>query len=490
MPRKPTVASKRKSAWLSADDIALFRQFLEPNPEQNNHSRLVIGHVSFYSSELKSVHAILTQLGKIRDGHITKENLGTRSNLRYVNTLRNIGLVAEDGLAVTPVGKQVLKISPSPDINERSIAIDRIIFDGLFEQMLRLGKGDSPNRAVGFFLQILFRALAFLDAIPAAEHQRVITDDTLLLMLQSINSSGLEIPRLWRLDEKSKNDAIVAWQRAYESGDFPDSEPQDESLTAYRYIETLRSNRIQADVKYRVRAFLTAYLDRQEKSGENFLRVIGSTAKRILPPPLLPAIFTGGVESSDADTLASLDLTVATQAVDEEPPELPEKLPEAGPAQVSTICPLTAPAKTRTGTIRVLTRRFSRSAKVLGDRAEDCVYRQLTKLQEEGKITALVWRADAGETPGWDIDYDELPSGTKKRIEVKSALASAISTFDLTAKELKMALEFGPDYAVALVTDSGTAQPKVYYLWDLAKWFADNRLKREPEVWSVRLELS
>jgi len=67
------------------------------------------------------------------------------------------------------------------------------------------------------------------------------------------------------------------------------------------------------------------------------------------------------------------------------------------------------------------------------------------------------------------------------------ALAGSIGAFDLTANELNAALKYGPQFGLALVTDLGSAHPKVFYLWDAARWFGENRLVREPLVWGVRL---
>jgi hypothetical protein len=86
---------------------------------------------------------------------------------------------------------------------------------------------------------------------------------------------------------------------------------------------------------------------------------------------------------------------------------------------------------------------LSRRAKEFGDRAEESVFKQLAVQQAAGAITGLRWLAKEGLTPGWDIEYDDLPSHTRRRIEVKGALATSIGAFDLTANELNAALEHG-----------------------------------------------
>jgi len=432
------------------------------------------------------VSAIPTVLGDIRSGHINRGNLGIRRNQRYVNTLMNFGLVDNSDLQITPLGEQILAFPQAQDISARTIAVDGVIFNGLFEQLLR---GTPNNRALVFFLKILRQARDFLDAIPAGERRAVAEHEKSLLLLQIINSSGLEVPRLWQLDEKSRKAAMAALQNAYTSDAFPGSHPpKDESLTAYRYIAILRLNRIQADVRYRVRAFLTAYLDRQEQMGDTFSRIFelpvqdASPARATLTAPIEGRRSTKPVISPDLITVTE-DVEGPSGAL----PREPAALPKASSAQISSDCPL-IPPKPRTGATGksiILKKRVSRRAKELGDWAEECVFKQLTGQQEEGKITALTWHAREGRKPGWDIEYKDLPSGTVKRIEVKGTTARIFQTFDLTANEFTMLQTFGADYALALVTRSGSADPKVFYLWNPAQWFAENRLACETQIWSV-----
>lgn len=218
--------------------------------------------------------------------------------------------------------------------------------------------------------------------------------------------------------------------------------------------------------------------------------IFGLAAERVVSRPLTPYDFAGGLGSICFRTLAKLGFSVVPKTVIEDLPEetLPavdENLPPVGAGQPEDDCPLSPP--TKPGAPRVGGRRISRRAKKLGDRAEECVFKHLELAQAEGRITGLRWLAREGLTPGWDIQYEELPSRTLRRVEVKGAIADKIGAFDLTAKELAAALEHGTGFGLALVTNSAASQPTIYYLWDVARWFSESRLVREPLVWGVRM---
>ncbi len=219
--------------------------------------------------------------------------------------------------------------------------------------------------------------------------------------------------------------------------------------------------------------------------------VFGLAAERVLGRPLVPADFAGGLGSVCFRLLAKLGYAVVAKSAVEDLPEDKvetggEFLPQVKAAKSQQHCPLAVPSGTGAAP-RIGGRRLSRRAKELGDRAEECVFKQLAAEQAAERIAGLRWLAREGQTPGWDIEYEELPSRAVMRVEVKGALAKSIGAFDLTANELRAALEFGPQFGLALVTESGSVQPKVFYLWDVGRWFAENRLVREPLVWGVRL---
>jgi len=218
--------------------------------------------------------------------------------------------------------------------------------------------------------------------------------------------------------------------------------------------------------------------------------IFGLATERIVGRKLKPADFAGGLGSICFRALARLGYSViAKTAIDDLSDDTVEKankpLGEPKPAQPQSRCPL-LPSISVGGAPQIQCVRLSRRAKELGDRAEKCVYRQLKAEQAAGRIAALRWPAREGQTPGWDIEYEELPTRVHRRIEVKGFLAKSVGAFELTGNELKAALKYRSEFGLAIVTESGSPQPRVFYLWDVARWFADNRLVREPLVWAVR----
>lgn len=275
---------------------------------------------------------------------------------------------------------------------------------------------------------------------------------------RSSRPSSAKLPSA-KFDGVTKEDVELAIVR-YHRGDF------------HRFSDSVRYDLLVRGVSYPPKA------------------IFGLAAERVVGRTLGPSDFSGGLGSVCFRILAKLGYSVVPKWPIEEVPEdgveeFVGELPEVVSVELLQSCPLVLLGKNNRAP-RVGGRRLSRRAKELGDRAEECVFNQLAAQEAAGLITALVWLARSGETPGWDIEYRDLPSRAKRRVEVKGALAASIGAFDLTANELNAALEFGPEYGLAFVTDSGTGRPKIFFLWDVARWFRENQLVREPTVWSVR----
>ena len=66
-------------------------------------------------------------------------------------------------------------------------------------------------------------------------------------------------------------------------------------------------------------------------------------------------------------------------------------------------------------------------------------------------------------------------------------MANRMGAFELTANELRAALEFGAGYSIALVTGSASKTPKVFFIENVARWLEESRLVREPLAWALRL---
>jgi hypothetical protein len=218
--------------------------------------------------------------------------------------------------------------------------------------------------------------------------------------------------------------------------------------------------------------------------------VFGLAAERVMNRALAPSDFAGGLGSVCFRILESLGYAIVPKTPIEELPveaELPEaEMLQPVPAAAQAECPLIG-ATQNADAPHVGKRRLSKRAKVLGDWAEASVFQFLEAEQRAGRIGELRWLAKEGITPGWDIEYRKPPDGELCRVEVKGGMADRMGAFEMTANELRAALEFGEGYMIALVTGSASATPKVFFIENVARWLHESRLTREPLAWAIRL---
>lgn len=217
--------------------------------------------------------------------------------------------------------------------------------------------------------------------------------------------------------------------------------------------------------------------------------VFGIAAERVMRRSLVPADFAGGLGSICFRTFEALGYTIVPKMeVDDLPDETEpdeQELPAPIAAAPSSQNPLIV-AHRGSKAPHIGRRRIPKRAKALGDWAESSVYQLLEAQQTAGKIAGLRWLAREGVTPGWDIEYRKSPGGEICRVEVKGGMASQMGAFELTANELRAALEFGDGYMIALVTGSASKEPKVFFIENVAKWLEESRLVREPLTWAIR----
>lgn len=124
-------------------------------------------------------------------------------------------------------------------------------------------------------------------------------------------------------------------------------------------------------------------------------------------------------------------------------------------------------------------RRFSGQAKEIGDWAEEVVYLWLNEQLEASERATLNWVAQSGETPGWDIAYQQR-DGSRVCVEVKATTLARFSGIELTANEWRAATEHGKGYHLALVSKALSDQPKIMLLRDPARYMAEGRAMIEP----------
>ena len=136
--------------------------------------------------------------------------------------------------------------------------------------------------------------------------------------------------------------------------------------------------------------------------------------------------------------------------------------------------------------------RHSKESKKVGDAGE-----KAAKLYEENKLNecdradlvdAIVWEADEGNTPGWDISsFDE----SRKRIciEVKSSIGKTISSVEVTDNEWKAAQIEGGRYKIYIVTRAMSKAPKIEILHNPFQYVGEDELDFKPILFRLSLSV-
>ena len=101
--------------------------------------------------------------------------------------------------------------------------------------------------------------------------------------------------------------------------------------------------------------------------------------------------------------------------------------------------------------------RYSKEAKKIGDLGEGLVFEYL---KNQDGVRDLVWHANIGETPGYDISYLNQ-QGEKICIEVKSTSAKSFLNFIMTTNEVECAKKIGKNYKIYLVADCFSEKPQM-----------------------------
>ena len=128
--------------------------------------------------------------------------------------------------------------------------------------------------------------------------------------------------------------------------------------------------------------------------------------------------------------------------------------------------------------------RYSRNSKLVGDRAEEIIFRYLSDQLNEFGGKDIRWVAREGETPGWDIQYfdanDEVVA-----IEVKGTSASAFTSVELTEGEWNAARNLGGQYWLFLVADCLGFSPKIQAVQNPAALAVKGSFEVKPVRWRL-----
>jgi len=129
--------------------------------------------------------------------------------------------------------------------------------------------------------------------------------------------------------------------------------------------------------------------------------------------------------------------------------------------------------------------RRSKRSKPLGDRGEEIVRDHLREILTREEADTIEWRAERGETPGWDIDYRS--GGRLLAVEVKSTVSPSFLSIELTANEWRAAESKGANYRLALVADVASPSPRIEFLDDPFKRVTDGEASVEPVVFKFEI---
>jgi hypothetical protein len=129
-------------------------------------------------------------------------------------------------------------------------------------------------------------------------------------------------------------------------------------------------------------------------------------------------------------------------------------------------------------------RRRTGQAKVIGDQAEKIVAEWLRRILPKQCRASVVWRAQRGEQPGWDIDYRDA-SGTEQMVEVKGTKTAYFASIEITENEWAAARDYRQQYWLFLVSSCMSRSPKIEKLRDPYGQVEKGALAATPAAWRV-----
>ncbi len=128
----------------------------------------------------------------------------------------------------------------------------------------------------------------------------------------------------------------------------------------------------------------------------------------------------------------------------------------------------------------------SRRSKLIGDHAEEIVYRWLRTSLPEAERDSVEWLAQRGETPGWDIQYVQADSQVIA-VEVKGTVSPSFAGIELTANEWAAAERLGETYWLYLVTECESLSPHITPIQDPYRKYSEGEFKAVPTAWRLTL---
>lgn len=258
--------------WLNSAERNALELVLEPRGSITHKGNPGILGLSLYSSELKNLRQLAEQIGRVADSTFAKHDDRTRS--RYFRSLRING-VAEgtaDAPLLTADAAIVLTVAQNDNggasyWHDNRDQVETPLFRSAV-QRLASGTGTSPDEN---WKSAFFNVQSLLDWVPEADLTTALNDLELVKVLQFINSSGLEIVRFFRLSSSEQTDFLDAFKRVLATGDQHSGATHPIEQRAYRYYQG--SKTYQADVRFRVAAFMRAFITVRTELGSAFPRL-------------------------------------------------------------------------------------------------------------------------------------------------------------------------------------------------------------------------
>jgi hypothetical protein len=125
--------------------------------------------------------------------------------------------------------------------------------------------------------------------------------------------------------------------------------------------------------------------------------------------------------------------------------------------------------------------RYSRNAAPIGRRAEELAHQFLQDNAERLGAKNIRWVAQEGNTPGWDLQYEDS-EGSLVGVEVKGTTGPQFGSIDITAGEWNAALALGECYWLFLVANCCTNHPVIQRLQNPAQLLQDGAAQLLPVV--------
>jgi hypothetical protein len=154
------------------------------------------------------------------------------------------------------------------------------------------------------------------------------------------------------------------------------------------------------------------------------------------------------------------------------------------PASGPLLVPRVAPSGVGESRLTFDQRRLSRRAREIGCAAEQSFYVHLLAQEPDPvRREQIVWVANQGETPGYDIEdrRESLPIG----YEVKGTTGSTFPSFDITANELSASEALGDRFFIVLVSGCMGGAPRFQLIRNPAKMLRDGALSKAPIAYRI-----